>query len=145
VLSTDAVYLSVNKSEAATEVVGEVPLRGGGRVRLRRAVRGPDPLAPYRGQALSRLRHLPDPGRMIRVQVAVESALEFTRKRALWAAAGLLLVAAAAGEKVSNRVDADALARAAALIEAREPLAAMNELNRLADTPRANDPDVQVG
>ncbi len=144
VLITDAVYLSMNKSEAATEIVGEVPLRGGGRMRLRRALRGKDKAAPYGGRALSRLRRLPDPARAVRVRVALDSALDFARKRAVWAAAGLLLIAAAAGERVTRREDTDALARAAALLEAREPLAALTELDRLADTPRAHDPEVQV-
>ena len=144
VLLTDAVYLSMNKSEAATEIVGEVPLRGGGRVRLRRALRSSDPCAPYGGRALSRLRRLPDPARAVRVRVGVDSALDFARKRVVWAAAGLLLIAAAAGERVSSRDDGDALARATAFLEAREPLAALTELDRLADTPRAQDPQVQV-
>src|SRR5207302_5021342 len=47
VVLTDAVYLSMTKSEAATEIVAERELPGGGRIRLRRALRGPDPRAPY--------------------------------------------------------------------------------------------------
>jgi class 3 adenylate cyclase len=137
VVLTDAVYLSMNKSEAPTEVVGEVPLRGGGRVRLRRALRGSDPAAPYGGRALARLRRLPDPARSVRLRVLAESALSFARKRAVWAAA-------AAGEHVTRAGDADALARAKALLEAHEPFAALLELDRLADLPRAQDPDVQV-
>ena len=144
VVLTDAVYLSMNKTEAATEVVGELPLRGGGRIRLRRARRGADSIVPYGGRALGRLRRLPDPVRAVRLRVAIDSALEFARKRAVWAAAGLLLIAAAAGERVTTRNDSDALARAAALLEAREPLAALSELDRLADTPRAQEADVQV-
>src|SRR5256885_1804895 len=61
VLLTDAVYLSMNKTEAATEVVGEVLLHGSGRTRLRRAVRGADPRAPYGGRALARLGRLSNP------------------------------------------------------------------------------------
>ena len=144
VLLTDAVYLSMSKSEAATEIVGQLPLRGGGRMRLRRALRAPDSVLPYGGRALASLRRLPDPARAVRLRVAVDSALEFARKRAVWAAAGLLLIAAAAGERVTTRDDGDALARAAALLEAREPLAALTELDRLADTPRAQEPEVQV-
>jgi serine/threonine protein kinase, bacterial len=144
VLLTDAVYLSMNKSEAATEVVGEVPLHGGGRIRLRRALRGTDALAPYGGRALKRLGRLPDPGRAVRLRMAVESALEFARKRIVWAAAAVLLLAAAAGEHVAGAVENDPLAKAAALIEAREPLAALAELDRLADSPRAQEASVQV-
>jgi serine/threonine-protein kinase len=144
VVLTDAVYLSMNKSEATTEIAGEVALHGGGRIRLRRAVRGPDPIAPYGRRALSRLRRLPDPARAVRLRVAAESALELARKRAPWVAAALLVVAAAAGERVARGAETDALARARALLQAREPLAALLELDRLADSPRANDPDVQV-
>jgi len=144
VVLTDAVYLSMNKTEAATEVVGEVPLHGGGRIRLRRAVRGADPIAPYGGRALARLRRLPDPARAVRLRMAAESLLDFARKRAVWTAAGLLLVAAAAGEHVSGAAENDPLARAAALLESREPMAALAELDRLADSPRANDPEVQI-
>ena len=144
VVLTDAVYLSMNKTEAATEVVGEVPLHGGGRIRLRRAVRGTDPVAPYGGRALARLRRLPDPARAVRLRMAAESLLDFARKRAVWTAAGLLLVAAAAGEHVSGAAENDPLARAAAFLEAREPMAALAELDRLADSPRANDPEVQI-
>ena len=74
----------------------------------------------------------------------VESGLALARKRAVWAAAGLLLAAAAAGEHVTRGGDSDALVRAKALLEAREPFAALLELDRLADLPRAQDPDVQV-
>jgi hypothetical protein len=76
--------------------------------------------------------------------MATESVLEFARKRAVWAAAGLLLLAAAAGEHVAADAEIDPLARAAAFLESREPLAALAELDRLADSPRANDPEVQV-
>ncbi len=144
VVLTDAVYLSMNKSEATTEIAGEVPLHGGGRIRLRRAVRGPDPAAPYGRRALSRLRRLPDPARAVRLRVAAESMLELARKRVLWIAAALLVVAAAAGERVARGSESDPLGRARALLQAHEPLAALLELDRLADSPRANDPDVQV-
>jgi serine/threonine protein kinase, bacterial len=143
VLLTDAVYLSMSKSEAPTEIVGELALRGGGRMRLRRALRSPDPVVPYGGHALGRLRRLPDPARAVRVRVAAETVLDFVRRRAVWAAAGLLLVAAAAGER-ATRSESDPLARAQAYLASREPLAALDELDRLADTPKAQDPEVQV-
>jgi len=144
VLLTDAVYLSMNKTEAATEVVGEVLLHGSGRIRLRRAVRGADPRAPYGGRALARLGRLPNPARAVRLRMATESALDFARKRIVWAAAALLLIAAAAGEHVSSAIGNDPLTRAEALLASREPLAALVELDRLADSPRAQDAEVQV-
>src|SRR5204862_1322091 len=67
VVLTDAVYLSMNKTEAATEVVGEATLHGGGRIRLRRAVRGTDPIAPDGARALARLRRPPPPPRAVRL------------------------------------------------------------------------------
>jgi len=144
VVLTDAVYLSMNKSEVRTEIVGEVALHAGGRIRLRRAARGPDPRAPYGGRALGRLGRLRDPARSVRVRLAVERALEVARKRVAWIAAAVVLIAAAAGERVARGVDPDPLGRARALLESREPFAALLELDRLADSPRANDPDVQV-
>jgi len=144
VLLTDAVYLSMNKTEAATEVVGEILLHGSGRIRLRRAVRGADPRAPYGGRALARLGRLSNPARAVRLRMATESALDFARKRIVWAAAALLLIAAAAGEHVSSGIGNDPFARAEALLESREPLAALVELDRLADSPRAQDAEVQI-
>ena len=144
VLLTDAVYLSMNKTEAATEVVGEVLLHGSGRIRLRRAVRGADPRAPYGGRALARLGRLSNPARAVRLRMATESALDFARKRIVWAAAALLLIAAAAGEHVSSGIGNDPFTRAEALLESREPLAALVELDRLADSPRAQDAEVQI-
>jgi len=144
VLLTDAVYLSMNKTEAATEVVGEILLHGSGRIRLRRAVRGADPRAPYGGRALARLGRLSNPARAVRLRMATESALDFARKRIAWAAAALLLIAAAAGEHVSSGIGNDPFARAEALLESREPLAALVELDRLADSPRAQDAEVQI-
>src|SRR5438105_1094586 len=122
----------MNKTEAATEVVGEALLHGSGRIRLRRAVRGADPRAPYGGRALARLGRLPNPARAVRLRMATESALDFARKRIVWAAAALLLIAAAAGEHVSSGTGNDPLDRAEALLESREPLAALVGLDRLA-------------
>ena len=141
VVVTDAVYLSMAKSEAATEVIGERPLPGGGRIRLRRALRGPDPLAPYGARALQRLGRLPDPRRSVRLRVAADHAMSAVRKRAMWAAAALFIVTAAAGERAVPR---DPVERAADLLLARQPIAALSELDRLADTPRANEPRVAV-
>lgn len=141
VVLTDAVYLSMTKSEAATEVLAERPLPGGGRIKLRRALRGGDPRAPYGGAALARLGRLPDPGRTVRVRVALDRALALLRRRAVWAAAALLLLAAGVGERLPAR---DPLRRAAELVQEREPLAALAELDRVAATPLANDPRVQV-
>lgn len=146
VVLTDAVYLSMAKSEAATEILGERPLRGGGRIRMRRALRNsdplaPDPLAPFGGRALARLGRLPDPARAVRLRVVGEQALLFVQRRAFWAAAGLALVAVAAGE---HGAPVDPAGRAAELVEARQPLAALAELDRIAESPRANEASVQV-
>ena len=140
VVLTDAVYLSMNKSEAATEVLAERPLAGGGRIRVRRAMRGWDALNPYGRRALSRLGRLPDPGRAVRLRVVFDRALDFGRRRAVWAAAALLLIAAGVGERAQR----DPLQRAAEMLASREPLAALAELDRLAASPRANEPMVQV-
>ncbi|MGZ6143857.1 MAG: adenylate/guanylate cyclase domain-containing protein [Myxococcales bacterium] len=141
VVLTDAVYLSMAKSEAPTEVFRELPLGGGGRVRLRRALRGPDLHLPYGARGLKRLGKLPDPARALWRRMVSEKALLFARRRVVWAAAALLLVAAAAGEHGART---DPAQRAAGLLQAREPLAALAELDRLADTPRANAPKVAV-
>ncbi|HUJ28618.1 MAG TPA: hypothetical protein VLW85_21495, partial [Myxococcales bacterium] len=90
---------------------------------------------------LSRLGRLPDPARAVRVRMAVDGALELLRRRALWAAAVLCLLAAGVGERLPER---DPLVRAAELVHAREPLAALAELDRLAGNERANTPVVQV-
>ncbi|MFN2547212.1 MAG: adenylate/guanylate cyclase domain-containing protein [Myxococcales bacterium] len=142
VVLTDAVYLSMAKSEAApAEVFRELPLGGGGRIRLRRAVRGPDRHLPYGGRALNRLGRLPDPAFALRVRTAIDAALDVTRRKVIWAAAALLLVAAAAGE---HGVRQDPVERAVRLLQAREPLAALAELDRLADSTRASEPRVEV-
>lgn len=143
VLLTDAVYLSMTKSEAPTEIAGERRLRGGGTIQLRRALRGADASAPYGGRALSRLGRLPDPARTLRLRMAAERGLRFLRRRAAWGAAALLLVAAAAGDR-EVRARQDPVRRAAELVVVREPLAALAELDRVADTPRAADPQVAV-
>jgi serine/threonine-protein kinase len=142
VVLTDAVYLSMAKVEAAAaEVCAELPLGGGGRIRLRRAVRGPDRHLPYGGHALSRLGRLPDPAVALRIRVAVDRALDVARRKVVWGAVAVFLVAAAAGERgVRN----DPVERAIGLLQAREPLAALAELDRLADSPRASEPHVEV-
>ncbi len=139
VVLTDAVYLSMNKSEAPTEVLGERALLSGGSVLLRRAVRSAGSSAPYGRRALRRLRPLPDPSRTLALRHAAVRGARFLRRRSAWAALLLVLVAAAAGERSrSNRP----LARAEGLLAERQPLAALAELDKLADTPEANAPAV---
>src|SRR5260221_1802577 len=99
------------------------------------------PRAPYGGRALSRLGRLSDPMRSVRLRVAAERAFRITRKKTAWAAPALLLVAAAAGERWWPR---DPVERAAGLLQARQPLAALAELDHLADTPQINAPGVAV-
>src|SRR5205814_7353529 len=53
----------------------------------------------------------------------------------------LLLIAAAAGER---GVQHDPVERAAGLLQARQPLAALAALDRLADSPRASEARVEV-
>lgn len=142
VVLTDAVYLSMNKSEAPTEILCERPLPGGGATKLRRALRSGDARVPYGGRALARLGRLPDPSRRVRLARLIDRVASFARRRVVWAAAGLLLVAAAAGDRGSRAQEP--LRRAAELLEARQPLAALAELDRLAATPRSHDPRVQV-
>jgi hypothetical protein len=143
VVLTDAVYLSMNKSEAPTEILCERPLPGGGAMRLRRALKSGDGRVPYGGRALSRLGRLPDPTQRVQLRRLIDRCVSFAQRRAVWAAAGLLLVAAAAGER-GARGREDPLRRAAELLEARQPLAALAALDRLAETPRAHDPRVEV-
>jgi serine/threonine-protein kinase len=143
VVLTDAVYLSMNKSEAPTEILCERPLPGGGATKLRRALRSSDGRAPYGGRALARLGRLPDPSRRVKLARLIDRVASFARRRIVWAAAGLLLVAAAAGDR-GSRAQQEPLRRAADLLEAKQPLAALAELDRLADTPRSHDPRVQV-
>lgn len=143
VVLTDAVYLSMNKSEAPTEVLAEQELPGGGRIRLRRALRGRDHRAPYGGRALLRLGKLPDPARALRLRVLVDGGLRFVRRNAIWSAAALLLVAAGVGERV-QRAPRDPLQRAAEMLQVRQPLAALAELDQIASTQQANHPAVQV-
>src|SRR5437588_3127334 len=97
VVLTDAVYLSMNKSEAPTEILCERPLQGGGATKLRRALRSSDARVPYGGRALARLGRLPDPSRRVQLARLIDRVASFARRRIVWAAAGLLLVAAAAG------------------------------------------------
>jgi tetratricopeptide (TPR) repeat protein len=77
------------------------------------------------------------------LQRALDRSFSILRRRAVWAAAGLLLVAAAAGER-GTRGPEDPVRRAAELLEARQPVAALAELDRLAETPRAHDARVEV-
>ena len=141
VVLTDAVYLSMNKSEVPTEVLGERPLRAGGTIRLLRAVRSAGPSAPYGRRALRRLGPLPDPSRTLAVRGLLTRGARFVRRRSAWAALVLALVGAAAGEKVRER---QPLPRAEALLAERQPLAALAELDKLADTPQANAPAVEL-
>jgi serine/threonine-protein kinase len=141
VVLTDAVYLSMNKSEAPTEVLGERPLPSGGSIRLRRAVRSAGPSAPYGRRALRRLGPLPDPSRTLALRHAVTRGARFLRRRAAWAAVVLVLAGAAAGERARAHTP---LARAEALLFERQPLAALAELDKLADTPDARAPSVAL-
>lgn len=142
VVLTDAVYLSMNKCEAPTEILGHRVLRGGGTIRLRRALRGKEPKAPYGGRALARLGKLPHPSLHPRLD-ATRRALEPVRKRAVWIAAAFVLLAAAAGER-KHLPPRDPVLRAAAFLDARQPTAALAELDKVAETAQAKDPNVAL-
>jgi hypothetical protein len=90
-----------------------------------------------------RLGKLPDPARALRIRVLFDGSLRFVRRNAIWSAAAMLLVAAGVGERV-QRAPRDPLQRAAELLQVRQPLAALAELDQIASTQRANDPSVQV-
>lgn len=141
VVLTDAVYLSMNKSEVPTEVICERPLRGGGVLRLRRALRSGQDLAPYGGRALQSLGKLPDPSRALALRKAFDRGLAFARRRAVWAAALLVFAGAAAGER--SRASTP-LSRAEELLLLQQPLAAVTELDKLADGPEARSPAVAL-
>jgi len=128
VLLTDAVYLAMNKREVPTERCGSLPLRGGGELRLHKASRGDDPRAPFAGRALLPLRLSPprDPRNV--------------RRAALGAA--LLLLAGVSAAAVQLHRSRDPVLRAEELLAAREPLAALAELDKVADLPEAREPRV---
>ena len=141
VVLTDAVYLSMNKSEVPTEVLGDQPVRGGGSVRLRRALRSGPRVAPYGGRALRALGKLPDPARALAVRKAVDAGLAFVRRRAAWALALLVVAGAAAGERARA---ASPLSRATSLLASRQPVAALAELDKLAASPEGQSPAVAL-
>lgn len=139
VVLTDAVYLSMNKSEAPTEVLCERSLGSGDAVRLRRAVRTGGPSAPYGRRALRRLGPLPDPSRTLALRHAVARGGRFLRRRSAWAALLLVLAGAAAGERKRS---SQPLARAEEMLAELQPLAALAELDKLADKPESRAPAV---
>lgn len=141
VVLTDAVYLSMNKSEAPTEALGERLLPSGRGIRLRRAVRSAGATAPYGGRALGRLGQLPDPSRTLVLRQAAARGTRFLWRRAAWAAVLLVLAGAAAGERSHTRTPLD---RAEELLIERQPLAALTELDKLADVPDARTPAVAL-
>ncbi len=125
VLLTDAVYLSMNKREVPTDRCGTLPLRGGGELRLHKARKGYDARAPFGGRALRRLRlSAPrDPRRVRAIAVGTFCALIFAGS-----AAALLLHRAR-----------DPVLRAEQLLQSRQPLAVLAELDKVADQPEAHE------
>lgn len=132
VVLTSAVYLSMNKREVPTEPMGDG---------LRRVHASSDERSPYGGAALRRLGRLPEPLRAWAVRRTFTRALLQVRRRSAWAAALLVLAGAAVGERARA---SSPLARAEQLLAARQPLAALAELDKFADSPEARSPRVAL-
>ncbi|HKC61013.1 MAG TPA: adenylate/guanylate cyclase domain-containing protein [Myxococcales bacterium] len=139
VVLTESVYLAMNKSEVPTEPFPVRELRSG-ETRLHRARMIGQRELPYGGRALQRLGKLRDP----RLPLATRAAAFVTRR---WPALALLAVcalAAAASWRVRVRRENDPVLRAGQMLVAKAPLAALAELDKLSDSPRARSAQVQV-
>jgi len=139
VVLTESVYLAMNKSEVPTEPFPVRELRSG-ETRLHRArMIGPRDL-PYGGRALQRLGKLRDP----KLPLATRAAAFVTRR---WPALALIAVCVAAGAaswRVRVRRENDPVLRAEQMLVAKAPLAALAELDKLSDSPRARSAQVQI-
>jgi len=143
VVLTDAVYLSMNKSEAPTEVVGEVSLRGGGRVRLRRRPAWHRSPPPRTAAGAGAAPATSGSGAAVRLRVLAESA---SRSRAS-ARCGRGRAAAGGGRPPASNVtrgaDSDALARAKALLK-RTSRSRRSSSSTAGRSAARQDPEVQV-
>src|SRR5438552_2446304 len=129
----------MNKSEVPTEPFPVRELRAGG-PRLHRARMIGQRELPYGGRALQRLGQLRDP----RLPLATRAAAFVTRR---WPALALIAVCAIAGAaswRVRVRRENDPVLRAEQMLVAKAPLAALAELDKLNDSPRARSAQVQV-
>ena len=139
VVLTESVYLAMNKSEVPTEPFPVRELRVG-ETRLHRArMIGPREL-PYDGRALQRLGKLRDP----KLPLATRAAAFVARRWPVLAALALCFLAAAASWRVRVRRENDPVLRAEQMLVGKAPLAALAELDKLSDGPRARSAQVQV-
>jgi class 3 adenylate cyclase len=139
VVLTESVYLAMNKSEVPTEPFPVRELRTG-ETRLHRARMIGQRELPYGGRALQRLGKLRDP----RLPLATRAAAFVTRR---WPALALIAVCAIAGAaswRVRVRRENDPVLRAEQMLVAKAPLAALAELDKLNDSPRARGAQVQI-
>ena len=139
VVLTESVYLAMNKSEVPTEPFPVRELRVG-ETRLHRArMIGPREL-PYDGRALQRLGKLREP----RLPLATRAASFVARRWPILAALVLCAIAGAATWRVRVRRENDPVLRAQQMLVAKAPLAALAELDKLSDGPRARSAQVQA-
>jgi class 3 adenylate cyclase len=139
VVLTESVYLAMNKSEVPTEPFPVRELRAG-ETRLHRArMIGPREL-PYGGRALQRLGKLRDP----KLPLATRAAAFVARRWPAIAAVALCLAIGAATWRARVRRENDPVVRAGQMLVAKAPLAALAELDKLNDSPRARSAQVQV-
>jgi class 3 adenylate cyclase len=139
VVLTESVYLAMNKSEVPTEPFPVRELRVG-ETRLHRArMIGPREL-PYGGRALKRLGKLRDP----KLPLATRAAAFVARRWPVLTALALVLAIGGATWRARVRRENDPVVRAEQMLVAKSPLAALAELDKLSDTPRAKSAQVQV-
>jgi class 3 adenylate cyclase len=139
VVLTESVYLAMNKSEVPTEPFPVRELRLG-ETRLHRARMIGPPELPYGGRALQRLGKLRDP----KLPLATRAAAFLARRWPAVAALALCLVAGTAMWRARVRRENDPVVRAEQMLVAKAPLAALAELDKLNDSPRARSAQVQV-
>ena len=95
---------------------------------------------PYGGRALGRLDRLRDP----KLPLTARAAAFVTRRWPVLTALLLLAAAGGAGWRLRVKRENDPVLRAEQLLMAKAPLAALAELDKLSDGPRARSAQVQV-
>ena len=139
VVLTESVYLAMNKSEVPTEPFPVRELRVG-ETRLHRArMTGPREL-PYGGRALKRLGKLRDP----KLPLVTRAAAFVAHRWPILTALALCLAVGGTMWRARVRRQNDPVVRAEQMLVAKAPLAALAELDKLSDTPRAKSAQVQV-
>jgi hypothetical protein len=99
-----------------------------------------DAEAPFGGQALARLGRLRDP----KMPLTARAAGFVSRRWPALLSLALLVAATASIWRLQVRRENDPVLRATQLLAAKSPLAALAELDKLSDDPRARSPQVQV-